>query len=209
MSEYICTNKFDTNDGPNKYLWPMYLNIWISKYSCHTLTHTFIGETKAINFFLRHCSSSCIDPEKESMLSEWEEEIRGNYSADTSLPAFVCVYVCVCRKDQRSFTNSICPQPHYIVFCGQILEIVFKSSYFHRGTLIDSNLNCIFGQFWKLQRWVKTFGWKVFMCSTSPPVCALEGPGSLVVVDCVRTTPALVWFMRVLLRIRTTSHGTI
>ena len=34
MSEYIRTNKFDTNECSNKYLCPIYSNIWI--YSSHS-----------------------------------------------------------------------------------------------------------------------------------------------------------------------------
>ena len=36
MSEYIRKRKIDTNKCPNIYSWPIYLNIWIFKYICHT-----------------------------------------------------------------------------------------------------------------------------------------------------------------------------
>ena len=35
MSDYICKRKIDTNECPNKYIWPIYSNIWIN--ICHTL----------------------------------------------------------------------------------------------------------------------------------------------------------------------------
>ena len=55
MSEYICKQKIGPNECPNKYLWPIYLNIWIFEYIRRTLKQSLLKGIKGWRVSLEGC----------------------------------------------------------------------------------------------------------------------------------------------------------
>ena len=62
MSEYIRIKKIDTNEYPDKYLWQIYLKIWIFEYICHTLVTIKLQRSQGFRAGTRRYFAKSRDP---------------------------------------------------------------------------------------------------------------------------------------------------